>query len=124
MKKIIFYILAVLSTDCFSADIDGNYSYHGYGTKSCGSYLAAIDSGNSSGNWGEYAQFGSWVTGYISAYNKLARDTFSIRGNTDFDGYMKYLEKHCNDNPLEDFHSATQSLIQALRPSRYVTAPR
>jgi hypothetical protein len=65
-----------------------------------------------------------WVTGYLTAVNKLTKDTVDMRGTTDIDGMLLVLEQYCIQHPSHSFSRAVESLVTALYPKRMTHMPQ
>jgi hypothetical protein len=62
-----------------SSDAKGNYVAFGFGLESCQTFLQARSNGLD-------LPYRHWLTGYLTAVNKLTKDTVDIRGTADVDG--------------------------------------
>jgi len=61
-----------------SSDAKGNYVALGFGLESCQTFLQARSNGLD-------LPYRHWLTGYLTAVNKLTKDTVDMRGTTDID---------------------------------------
>jgi hypothetical protein len=64
-----------------------------------------------------------WLTGYLTAVNKLTKATVDMRGTTDMDGLLGWLEHYCVQHPRHSFSRAVVSLVTALYPTRMTAMP-
>jgi len=64
------------------------------------------------------------LTGYLTAVNKLTKETVDIRGTTDTDGMLEGLEQYCIAHPLHSFSRAVEALVTELHPQRMTHMPR
>ncbi len=114
---IVFLFLLAMPGKTYAADQNDKYLIKGYGAKSCGSYIQHRKEPNLE------ADILFWVGGYITAYNVLKAETYSIMGSTDIDGVMGWLDNYCRANPLERFSTAIYLLTIKLYPKRQKEAP-
>jgi hypothetical protein len=94
-----------------SSDAKGNYVALGFGLEACQTFLQARSNGLD-------LPYRHWLTGYLTAVNKLTKDTVDIRGTTDIDGMLWLLEQYCLKHPLHSFSRAVESLVTDLHPQR------
>src|SRR5262249_57910323 len=73
------------------SDAKGNYVTLGFGLEPCQTFLQARSNGLD-------LPYRHWLTGYLTAVNKLTKDTVDIIGTTDIDGMMGFLEQYCIKN--------------------------
>lgn len=91
-----------------AADQAGQYLVMGLGNSSCKSFLNEDDEGA--------AYYISWLAGYMSSYNHLAEDTYSVLGASKSVIELEtWLRDYCALNGAETFESATRNLIRNLR---------
>jgi len=99
------------------SDAQGNSVVLGLGRESCRTFLQAranrLD-----------LPYRHWVTGYLTAVNKLTKETVDIRGTTDTDGMLEGLEQYCIAHPLHAFSRAVEALVTELHPQRITHMPR
>ena len=70
------------------SDAKGNYVALGFGLESCQTFLQAR--GNDLD-----LPYRHWLTGYLTAVNKLTKATVDMRGTTDMGGMLGSLEQYC-----------------------------
>ncbi len=99
------------------ADVNGKYTVYGFGAESCGTFVEARRNRKN-------AFYLAWVTGYITAVNKVSPTTYDMLGNTDFEGAMLWIENYCNTHPLKTFAYAVNSLVDELYPTRKTQKPK
>jgi hypothetical protein len=90
--------MLLAATAVFAADSDGNYAVWGAGAKSCHTF-------NTSGE-DAAAGYRQYVMGYLTAYNALANETYSISADQDLDAVMGWLSTYCEDKPMHSFDQA------------------
>lgn len=112
--KYIFVGLLLVSLTAWGADKNG--AFQSQGQRSCGTFIEAR---NSRSDQGGYA--GAWIGGYITAYNAITPNTYSILGASDYNSVILWMENWCKANPLSSVTSGMEELTIALYPRRYKT---
>ena len=76
---------------------------YGFGTNSCGDYLAARKAGNA----GLGSLYTAWFTGYITDESEwtttIEHATVDELAGTDLNGALYWMEKFCREHPTADF---------------------
>jgi len=88
--------------------------------------VASIQGAASCGNWVKFRKEGSWeaiiykawIAGYISAFNTQTSDVYSILGSTDLESALLWMDKYCQENPLNDSADGMIVLTNELWPNR------
>ena len=103
MKFVIITLMLCLSVQgqVHAADKSGNYAIWGKGGKSCFHYLK-----DRTANKDE--PYKNYIMGYLTAYNAMTPETYSISRNMDLDEIMAWLDDYCD---LKQMHGLEQSLI-------------
>jgi hypothetical protein len=65
-----------------------------------------------------------WLMGYLTAVNKLTKETVDMRGTTDIAGMLSLLDQYCRKNPLHSFSRAVEALVKELYPKRLTHMPQ
>ena len=91
-------------------DAQGNYVTLGFGSEVCQTFLQARSNGLD-------LPYRHWVTGYLTAVNKLTKDTVDMRGSTDIDGMLGSLEQYCLTHRQHSFSRAVEALAKDCTPS-------
>lgn len=104
MRIMIVALIICLSVQgqSHAADKSGNYAIWGKGQKSCYRYLK-----DRSATAGE--AYKDYIMGYLTAYNAMTPETFSISRNMNLDEIMTWLDDYCD---LNQMHGLEQSLIE------------
>ena len=68
-------------------DAQGNYVALGFGLEACQTFLQTRSNGLD-------MAYRHWLTGYLTAVNKLTHNTVDMRGTTDTDGILWLLEQY------------------------------
>ena len=103
--RIIFTALIIslfVHGQAHAADKSGNYAIWGKGSKSCFRYLK-----DRTANKDE--PYRNYVMGYLTAYNAMTPETYSISRNMKLDEIMTWLDDYCD---LKQMHGLEQSLIE------------
>ena len=103
-------------TEASAADGDSNYSVQG--GRTCSAFL---DEQSKKGVG--FSIISAWVAGYISAYNLLTPNTFSILGDADLGGALLWIKGYCEKNPLDNVAGAMQGLMSELYLKRTQSKP-
>jgi hypothetical protein len=100
-------LLMLVPVPVRSSDAKGNYAALGFGLESCQTFLQARSNKLD-------LPYRHWLTGYLTAVNKLTKDTVDIRGTTDIDGMLGMLEHYCIKHRDHSFSRAVESLVADL----------
>ena len=112
---IILFSLSVHS-HTHAADDAGQYLVMGLGNLSCKSFLNEKDTGA--------AYYLSWLAGYMTAYNHIQQDTYSILGKTKtVDQVESWLRDYCTVNGEASFEEAVRNLLRNLKHFRIKQKP-
>jgi hypothetical protein len=98
------------------SDAQGNDVALGFGSESCQTFLQARSNGLD-------LPYRHWLTGYLTAVNKLTKDTVEMRGTTDIDGLLLSLAQSCITHPHHACSRAVESLVTDLYPQRMTHMP-
>ena len=89
----------------------------GLGNSTCNSFLSEDEEGA--------AYYISWLAGYMTAYNHLAEETYSILGDSkDAIQIESWLRDYCTVNSAEPFEVAIRNLLKNLKFFRLKTKPK
>jgi len=100
-----------------SSDVKGNYVALGFGLELCQTFLQARSNGLA-------LPYRHWLTGYLTAVNKLTKDTVDMRGTTDIDSMLRLLAHYCIKNSQHSFSRAMEFLVTDLYPKRRTHMPQ
>jgi hypothetical protein len=114
---VVILLLVCLPRAGRGSDAKGNYVALGFGSEACQTYLQARSNGLD-------LPYRHWVTGYLTAVNKLTTDTVDMRGTTDIDGMLLSLEHYCIQHRHHAFSRAVESLVTDLYPTRMTHLPQ
>ena len=99
-----------------SHDAQGNYVALGFGSELCQTFLQARSNSLD-------LPYRHWLTGYLTAVNKLTKDTVDIRGTADIDDMLLVLERYCIQHRQHSFSRAVEALVTDLYPKRMTHMP-
>jgi hypothetical protein len=92
-------------------------AYHAYSIVSCGQLM-------------EYKRRDDlflidwYASGYLTAFNRMAPDTYNIAGSTDIPSVRLWIEQYCLKEPLSDVTSGLAVLTRELFERRQTARPR
>jgi hypothetical protein len=114
----VLYAIAVLGGAAMpsagmAATEEGQFAMKGRGQTPCSTYIEARASRTQ-----EYLRYGSWLTGYLTAYNQLKPDTMDIAPWQGVDLLAAFLANYCERNPDASFFAAVDAMTNALFPQR------
>lgn len=88
-----------------AVDGAGNYAIWGQGARSCFQFVKAEGSDDAT-------RFRDYVMGYLTAYNMLSTDTYSVTADQPLTQIMARLAMHCEDNQLDSFDRALKIFVE------------
>lgn len=117
MRKIV-YMLASLFIGCgipiaFGGDKDGRYSIRGAGLLSCKTFVEERAKKSPA-----YMMIGGWLDGYITAFNKLKKDTYDITPYATTELLSVVINRHCASNPDDLLAPVLDSMLIRLYEDR------
>jgi len=115
LSLIVLVLSFAITTPATAKDKDGLYWI--LGARSCGEWVKD----RKEGGWIETANM-AWIVGYISAYNQQTPDVFNILGSTGLEGIYFWMDKYCQENPLDGVSYGMDVLVIELWPNRKRTA--
>lgn len=98
-----------------AADRDGNYAVWGSGGKSCHTFNTRDEAGD--------AAYREYIMGYLTAYNALANETYSISGDLGLDGVMDWIRNYCEEKPMHSFDQALVDFTSGHLKERLTQPP-
>lgn len=110
-------------TGCFcftspvkAADSDGNFAIRGLGSFTCEQFIQTLESNPESGD--DYAE---WMSGYLSAMNRLESETFDASYVASNSGLVTLATRVCANNPNVRVEEALASLLELMEPAKVTT---
>ncbi len=117
MRLEIAIVVLTLTTFATARAADLNNQANTFSPGSCETYLNARFEKKT-------IFFKGWLSGWISAHNRLMPDTYSlVIDDEQLDGPMTFIEDWCNEHPLQDFVDGAGALVDELYPKRLKQAP-
>jgi hypothetical protein len=110
-KLMVALALLVFGSVAWAADKNGIYAKR---TESCGPYMKDRKSQNAA----KVLNHAVWIFGYVTAYNRQTPDTVDIRGGTEIDGILLWLDNWCKENPSKDMSDAMEAFTNEMHPRR------
>ena len=101
---VIFLFLSLLPIATPAADKNNNYAIWGMGRKVCNNYSQAREAE-------DYVRYKDYLMGYLTAYNKLAEDTYRISGKKDLNEILEWTDDYCETKQIHSFESAVTDFI-------------
>ncbi len=119
MKKKILGVLLTLSISAtvqnsFASDAEGNYAIWGEGGLSCFQFNKARIAEKDD-------HFKAYLRGYLTSYNTLSADTYSITGDMKLPEAIEWIDNYCDEKSIDSFDRAIQMLITDIEADRYKT---
>jgi hypothetical protein len=99
------------------SDVKGNYVTLGFGAESCQTFLHARSNRLD-------LPYRDWLTGYLTAVNKLTKATVDMRGTTEIAGMLEFLDHYCTKYRQHSFSRAVEALVKELYPKRMTHMPQ
>lgn len=94
------------STTSQAYDEDGNYAVWGIGKKSCFTYIKAREKN-------EYDHFSHYIKGFLTAYNMIEKETYSISSAMPFTNILEWLDDECELKQVHPIEHALLAFIDA-----------
>ena len=116
MKTCGIVILLLVSFASHAADNKGNYAVWGAGNKSCHSYHQARESN-------DFDLYKNYLLGFLTAYNVITPETYSISGQMKLDDVLMWFDDHCELQPMMSFEQAIMDYTSENHEKRMKTPP-
>ena len=116
MRIIISILIIGIALQVQAADQSGNYAIWGKGQKSCFRYLKERSAG-------EDQAYREYVMGYLTAYNAVAPETYSISRDMNLDQVMTWLDDYCGTNQVNGLEQSLLEFISNHYEQRYRMPP-
>ena len=84
-------------------DAGGAYKARGLGLDTCISFLDTAEE--------ERGPYFGWLAGYLTAYNYLVRDTYSIAEYSSLARTNDWFERYCREHPDRMLHEAARQFV-------------
>ncbi len=116
MRIVIGVSIFVLSLNTLAADKSGNYAIWGKGQKSCYRYMKDRSTGTDEA-------YKSFIMGYLTAYNAMTPQTYSISRDMKLDEIMAWLDNYCDLKQMHGIESSLLEFITSHYENRYRDPP-
>lgn len=141
MVKSLYFAVAVAgivisnTTSSLAVDSTGNYRVLLTGTFTCSRYTGIIENQNVikppiNKNFAppaiytnDFILIEGYIQGWLSAYNLIVADTYSIAVAEDIEPVRKWLKPHCQANPNDTLDVALQRFAAQAYPNRLKARP-
>ena len=110
-------VLVLTPMPARGSDTKGNYVALGLGLESCQTFMQARSNHLD-------LPYRHWLTGYLTAVNKLTKATVDMRGTTDIAGMLGFLDQYCIKYRQHSFSRAVDALVKELYPKRMTHMPQ
>ena len=116
MRIIVSVLIFVLSLNALAADKSGNYAIWGKGQKSCFRYMKDRSAGKDE-------PYKNYIMGYLTAYNAMSPETYSISRDMKLDEIMTWVDDYCEPNQMSGIERSLLEFIDSQYATRYRTPP-
>ena len=104
-------VIFSLPTIASAIDTKGNFTFRGAGAKACGGYVRED-------NIDTRGVYEHWLMGYISGINSAKRGKADFSNGVDPQGLIQWIENYCKENPLSNFGSAVDAMLEELNKKK------
>ena len=116
MRIFVCVLIIALSLQAQAADPEGNYAIWGKGQKSCFRYMKDRSAG-------EDEAYKYFIMGYLTAFNAITPETYSISGSMTLDQIMTWLDDYCKPNQMSGIERSLIEFIDSQYTTRYRNPP-
>lgn len=109
-------LLLALSFSARAMDTNGNYAVWSVGKKSCYSYSKAREGE-------EQDKYKTFIMGYLTAYNAITAETYSISGSMTLPQILEWLDDYCELKPVHSFELALTEFLTSHKEKRMKHSP-
>ena len=99
-----------------AADTGGKFAVRGFGSETCGAYLAALAKPD------DFIRYGAWLLGYATAHNRLDAGTYDIIPTETGVDFANVVAVICRTNPRASLETAANDAIRTMAPMRQLEA--
>ena len=96
------WVLALTATS-HARDLDQEYKAQGLGLDTCATFLVTPVK--------ERSLYYSWLAGYLTAYNYLVKETYSIAEYSGLARTNDWFEKYCGEHSRQMLHEAARQFV-------------
>lgn len=105
----------ILGSGAGARDFQGEYKARGLGGDTCVSFLAVPPE--------QRSLYYSWIAGYLTAYNYLVPDTYSVAEYTGLTRTNDWFEDYCGKHPADLLHQAMRRFLAERHRVRLKSKP-
>jgi hypothetical protein len=110
-------VIALGAGSARAADGQNQFVLRGIGSQSCEQGLAMVQNDKQ-----HAAELASWVTGYVTALNRVSRGTYDLVPLNDVSTLMQILGGMCQANPKQSIEAVLSQIVQKLSVARVADA--
>lgn len=107
----VLLVSLIIAVPSYAEDMNGNHAVWGIGQSSCHSYTQARAAG-------EYTDYKVYLMGYLTAYNSLMADTYSITGTQDLNEVLAWIDAHCKSAAMDSYEHALKQMVTEMHETR------
>lgn len=112
LPLVVISSMALTSVGAHAVDKDGRFAIKGVGVAKCSQFLNHLQTSKNIG------EFGGWITGYLSAMNRMQAKTYDLAPWQDTQILTLGIASYCQKKPETQVHLAVAQLAKSLEPSR------
>ncbi len=117
-RTLIALTLCVAALPATAPAADEGGAYWSQRAESCRDFRSAIGADTRTT---VQANIRGWIAGYLTAYNRMAPETYDILGISDIEAAMQTIENFCKANPLDNLSAAMEALTEEFNARRHQT---
>jgi hypothetical protein len=125
-NKLVFCLsLCVLLAGTQAQAVDGKNRYLilGPGAAYCADIITNLKEGAERKDQAAVIIYSNWLGGYLTAYNRDAKGTYSILGDMTFNQVFAWTISYCKDHPGHLYSSAVDAFVHEYHDDRYTSMP-
>lgn len=117
-RTLIVLSVCVAALPATAPAADDNGAYWSQRAESCRAFRSAIGADTRTT---VQANIRGWIAGYLTAYNRMAPETYDILGISDIEAALQTIETFCKANPLENLTAAMELVTEQFHARRHQT---
>lgn len=110
-------LLAIPQHEALAVDAQGQFVLRGIGAQSCGEVSKSIQADPTRAR-----ELASWLTGYMSALNRVLKDNYDLVPGTPVEDVYKIVMGICAGNPQSSVETVTGTVLKNLSVARLSAA--
>ncbi len=104
--------MALASFSAIAADKDGRFAIKGVGVAKCSQFVEHVKQSKN------LAEFGGWISGYLSAMNRMQDKTYDLAPWQDTQMLVLGIATFCQQNPDAQVHLAVATMAKSMEAER------